>query len=355
MWGKSVSAFLREVRASAHFAPFLKGVDALSPKGEEVRYKLVDLTPHRRAPGFHFLPHAYRCRIEANGIGCFGYGEAMSPLTAIYKSISEAVERTTFKLTLGSPLVTPTSNGWAAHPDLPSFEHHALLERVERDAVLVHWLTQTPLLELVIATLPARYQTWRTSTLTQAPRFQILQILMTTEGYLPTIVAILKNEKGHGVVAHGTSANISSAIDSAIEQACRLAEIVESGFFTPTSLKLSQNLAETGFKYSPEDHSALYAEHAVLPIWLFGNCISYTEATQLWSNRHKFFNASKLSVSYETFKVGSLHVGYARTPILQDLYFGPTQAAKEAGLIRLERFEKVSSFEDLNFSPHAVA
>lgn len=148
----------RAHRRAPLFSAFLKGVDVALPTGEMIRLRIESVRPALDTKLFQFFAHAYIAEMRAPGFTEFGYAEATHPLIAIQKSISEAVERCLFRALKGSQYGTTTSNGWAAHVTCEKAEHAALLELLERDAVLIHALREIPFLEIKHDTLPSWLQ-----------------------------------------------------------------------------------------------------------------------------------------------------------------------------------------------------
>ncbi len=83
-----------------------------------------------------------------------GFGSSQSRSTAISKAVSEWVERYLFKF-YKDELLALTSTGFAVHPDKDSALESAICERIERDAVISHWLSMRSPMWLSKSQLPS--------------------------------------------------------------------------------------------------------------------------------------------------------------------------------------------------------
>lgn len=133
----------------------------------------------------------------------YEHGEAENELVSIQKSIAEAVERVNFKVLKPTSFGTPNSNGWAAHLTPEKTRASALKELLERDAVVVHWLTQTPMREIAPESFPSWLSKWAKTELVQGARYNRLRLLISDRGYVPTVTVLLQDSKGFAILSSG--------------------------------------------------------------------------------------------------------------------------------------------------------
>jgi len=221
-------------------------------------------------------------------------------------------------------------------------ENSALFELLERDAVLLHWLSSTPLLEIQKSTTPKSISSWSEKTLKRAKRFNNLRVLVSTLGYIPTATTALLDCDGFGVLSHASGKDAEDAISKALSEACRIAHIADQSE--------ARELAFDG----PEDHALAYAFNRELPDFIFGNKIDLGSAERIWAKKLREFEKTPPLVSYETIKCGSIFVTRAHSQDVQDLFFGETETAVKNGWINSRRITEVCGGIGLNPLPHFV-
>lgn len=274
-------------------------------------------------------------------------GESETHDLGFDKAISELIERSAL-LTYGHKFGSTTSNGWAAHPDQEQARKNAILEIVERDAVLAHWYSKTPFVEVPAEELPLDVQAWVLFELKNS-EFPILRLLLSTEGLGPSVTCVLMNKDGFGVSSHATKETISGSISSAIAEACRAAHasIRRSHWKDTMRLKLRENGA-----VDPSAHALYYAYHDRFPEWMFGKKQSYAEAKANWYSRlSKCLEDRRFS--FQQVMSSPTTVGFATHPLAFELRWETINSklvADENGFERL----KIKP-EAINGKPHIVS
>lgn len=341
---------------SSRFTAYTQGVSVCLPTGVTINVKIEKTTKSLRPVGLRFSAFAFMTEVSAGDFRGFGFGEAPTKLVAFQKSIAEGVERALYKSLKGTPFGTLNSNGWAAHIDKERAFKSAVDELVERDAILVHWLSKTPMAEIKPATWPTWLTQWTQTELRLSPTFNQLRVLVSSMGYKPTITTVLMSGDAHAVLSHATAPSIEQALCKALAETCRIAQIAMEGTHTTSSAALATE-NESNETISPEDHAMYYALHEPLPHWIFGESINWVVARAQWMFGHKMFissTVSTLDTKFYQITDGPLVVGYATSDLIQNLYFGRTQDAQARGLINVRRIEEVRHNEGLNLMPHCV-
>lgn len=144
-------------------------------------------------------------------------------------------------------LVDATSNGYACHPSEEEAKLRAILEIVERDALLLRWYTEQELTRVEDA---------------DAPRDTIV-LLATVDIDLPVVVAAACLDEGS--LRIGSAA--ATSFDVALARAIRELEGQLSG---PPSIGEAPDLTRVDRGYGPRDHVAYYTGEAgrvVLDQW----------------------------------------------------------------------------------------
>jgi hypothetical protein len=344
-WFKEVAAVLQ----SRRFTPFLEGVEITTSSGHKYLIKIKKTSNSIRPVGFRFSKYSFTTEVTAGDYAGTGYGEADSKLLAFQKSVAEAVERVIFRISKKSGVHTISTNGWAAHISRRHAFSSALEELLERDAVLVHWLAKSPFDEIREETWPAWLKAWTTSELSLAKRFNRLRILKSRLGHMPTITTILMDANGFGVVSHSAGKKMESALCRALAETCRIAQI---------ALQSTNDIAAAGATteislIGPEDHAMFYAHKQQLPDWIFGDKSDWRTSANEWSNARAEFNPKSVEPVFHEVTSSPLVIGYVTSPLVQNLYFGTSNEAKQKSLLNLKRLQQVR-FGNLNPMPHFI-
>lgn len=328
--------------SSRRFTRFFNGIVVESPSHPPTQIKILSVTPSLRIPGYRFVKHSMVTRVSTDkGVRGWGYGESDVELLAIQKSIAEAIERAVFKSAQQENPALLSSSGWAAHLSKEKAQTSARMELLERDAALTHWFTQTPLREIEIGEWPKTLQNWALKELSQAPRFNRLRILLTHLGFIPALTVILHDHEGFGFVAHATAQNFRKTLEKAMQEVCRIADFAHKGYF------------RTDDPTTAEGHTIYYSIYEKLPLWIFGEKISWKRATAQWRTE-KLKKDLPLEFTYTDYDCGGLWVSHCQNPQVQNLFFGNTQDALAKGRINLARFGENFSIEALCPKPHFV-
>jgi hypothetical protein len=304
-----------------------------------------------RPTGFRYSPYIVNLHADLESHSVMGTGEAISVELAQTKAVSELIERLVFidwSAKVPRSAAALNSNGWAAHPNRKAACVNAALELVERDAVLKHWFSSTPFVEIDSNTFPVAIKQWIDDELKNS-EFPILRLLISTEGVLPTATVLLLNSKGMGVTGHASRTDLSEAVSSALGEACRAAHHAIRRSFWKDSKALA--LGEMITVLSPGVHSVYYAYVEAFPKWMFENIVDWESALADWKDR---FGTLEDKINEFTFiEIASLpiFVGYASHPQCIDLKWGATISNR----IAVGRGSSFIEFEKINFKPHIVA
>lgn len=348
--GALLKAFLSELAArtqSGKFVAYATGLKTHLSTGEEIFLKIERTEKSIRPRGLRFSKHAFVTEVSAGSDVGFGYGESPTQILALQKSIAEGIERAVYRIAKGTAFGTRNSNGWAAHLNSELAAHAATEELIERDAILVHWLRQHPMQDVLPSTWPQWLRRWVNTELAISPLFNQLRVLTTTEGHLPTVTTALLDRDGYGVSSHATASTLESAVVKALTETCRIAQIA-------MELRHETGIGET----APSlilDHIRFYAFKTRVPQWLFGKSVDWKLSTKKWEQRRRNFRADALQIKFHQVTSGPLVVGYATSGRLQGLYFGETATAIEQGFINFNRLNDVGFEGTINLQPHWVA
>jgi hypothetical protein len=334
----------------SRFTPFLDGVDHILPTGEHIFMKITSITPvpPRMFQVFNF---AFFAEMSAGGITEKGYAEADTEILAIEKAISEASERVLFRVLKGSRYGTRTSSGWAAHLDPARAENAALMELLERDAALVHWFRKEAFYEIQYVSLPRRVQRWATRWLRGSP-FPRLRVLMSRDGFIPTLSTALVDDRGYGVISHAAAESIETALYKALAETARLARMSLGHRYYESSRGLFV-APDSLYSFGPSEHAVAYSHHERMPAWIFGAELTASKAQRSWNQHWSRFRKAGIPYKYVPILNAPLAVGYCISPAVQALFFGKTQDALVRGDLNIARLEQTE--EDCNFLPHFVA
>jgi hypothetical protein len=344
-WFKEVAAVLQ----SRRFTPFLDGVEIATSSGHTYLVKIKKTSNSIRPVGFRFSKYSFTTEVTAGDCAGTGYGEADSKLLAFQKSVAEAVERVIYRISKKSGVRAISTNGWAAHVSRGHAFSSALEELLERDAVLVHWLAKSPFDEIREETWPTWLKAWTTSELSLAKRFNRLRILKSHLGHMPTITTILLDANGFGVVSHSAGKQIEEALKRALAETCRIAQIAlqSSSDIAAENMTIDTPLVE------PEDHAMFYAHRQQLPDWIFGKKSDWKVSAHEWSKARAGFNPKSIEPVFHEVATSPLSIGYATSPLVQNLYFGTSADAQQKSLLNLKRLQQVR-FGNLNPMPHFI-
>lgn len=163
---------------------------------------------------------------------------------------------------LGSArLADATSNGYACHSDREEAKLRAVLEIVERDAVLLRWYTSEPPLRLAVP----------------GDTSDVRLFLATVDVDLPVVVAATFWE---GALRIGSAAATSFEIARA-----RALEELSGQRFVPPSSSVPTTLDAAARGYAPRDHVAHYEGErgrALLDEWADATSLPVAEARTRW-------------------------------------------------------------------------
>lgn len=342
----SISEILNAVRLSEKFAQLFQGGTLSGVSGSKPRLKVTECARSMRGPGYRFNKFSFVVRVDSDAGPAYGHGESDVEMLAVQKGIAEAIERSAFYHMFEHDPLISTSNGWAAHLSKERAQSSARTELLERDAVLVHWFSQTPMQKVNPAGLPRRLSAWICQELPLAPGFNQIKIFTTSLGEVPVASVLIHDSRSYGFVSHASGHTFESCIDRAVSEACRLADLHEKGLLEAVSSKGVQ---------TPDDHALYYAETENLPSWFFeGESISFGEANRAW--KKKIMNGSRITdFQFKDFQCGPLFVAQCTSPLVQGLFFGESLKALNSGKLNLQRIKSLTGVEKIFLQPHCVA
>lgn len=318
-------------------------------RSEKIPFHLSRIQAAERPDGFRRSKYIAVFEATSDGFSVQGDGESLTSASeATAKAISEAVERLCMKAYATRINHRETSSGWAAHPSLTIAKTKAALELFERDAAIVQWLRAVPLVEITPSQLPWSIKWWKWTELARS-EFPDLKVMLTTEGYFPAVVVVLKNKAGCGIVGTASSTDLTKAIDSALIEACRSALHFIRGTYSDESAAL---LAGTSILARPGAHTLLHAKDRCLPEWFINpkERMSWESAEYLCD--HKRLTGALLSARMDFELIGTDNtrvVVKARSPRLQPIFWGHTAESKNLNFERIERTQNT-----MNLLPHVV-
>jgi YcaO cyclodehydratase, ATP-ad Mg2+-binding len=310
-------------------------------------YESIQISTGSRPIGFRFSKFITDIAAVLDGREIVVCGESFDHDNGMDKAISELIERSAL-LVCGPQYFAETSNGWAAHPKRDQARTNAILELVERDAVLAQWYSRTPFRQLPTDQLPSSIRDWARSELSKS-EFPILKILISTQGLGPSVTCLLQNSKGLGVSAHSTRATLDDSIESAIAEACRAAHLSIRRAHWKDTLKLKDGAPGI---VDPSAHALYYAYHEPFPSWMFGATERHDSASSEWCTRIKSCLESDDFV-FQSVMTTPTNVGFARHPSALTLHWQATKVnlvLQENGIKRLNLKP-----ETINEKPHIVS
>ncbi len=315
-------------------------------------FKYQSLRTHKdeRPKGFQFYSNSITIEAQLDNKEIIVCGEAFDVATATAKAISELIERSVLlKQAASNPLINKTSNGWAAHFEEKQAKLNAVLEIIERDAVLAQWYSATPFLEIENTNLPSSILNWVNTELSKS-EFPVLKVLISTKGIGPSVTCALMKPNGFGVCGHSSKADLLPAIENAIGEACRAAHMtLRNAHYADTEI-LKTN--QFGTKINPGAHAVYYAYQEPLPDWMFGEKISWFNALHSWSLKMAPINEGQnLVFTTKTVMSEPVFVSYSKHPETFELTWGP-QSSDE---IRKTKAGHRLIGNEVNLKPHPIS
>ena len=344
---------LRALVNAKKFLPLMRGTELTMADGTKLFVKVKHTSRTVLSPGLRFSKWSFCTEIQSCDVIEFGNGEDDCKLLAYEKSIAESLERLIFRITKNMGVGTKTTSGWSFHLTESLAQNASFQELAERDAILVHWLREIPMTEIAPVSFPRFLQNWVRNELSLHKTFRHLRILATDKGILPAIATVLQTESGHSIVSHSTCPDMLTAVKRALAETCRLASNIDDSHFFKSSKNLLTGTTDGGV--APQDHGLLYAYHAKLPEWLFGETMTWREAHSKWKSAFASGMDSKINFNFRKIIDGPFVVGFGESEDLQQLYFGSTDEALKKGYINLERLEIDRGAGSLNLLPHFIA
>ncbi len=342
-----VVEFVKAVLASRSFTRFFSGESTSLPGHGPISLKVKSVRPFTRSEGYRLVKHSICTIVETeSGLLGYGYGESDFELLALQKSIAEGVERCIFRTAKQADPSILTSNGWAAHLTQKKARQSAMVELLERDTSLVHWLSETSYTEILSDSWPEKLKYWADDELSRAPKFNKLRILVSHLGHVSTAATVIHDTSGFAFVSQACSNSLSSAVSKALAETCRIADL-SSRVTGSTSTNLEAQ------SWSPEEHIAFYAKKEPLPEWLYGKKATFQLADSLWRSPD-FRKTTELNVGFSDYHCGPLFVAHASSPDLQSLFFGTTDQAVSNGWINSERVKSFCGNRGVSPLPHFV-
>jgi hypothetical protein len=322
------------------------GMDSILP----YKFDSLRISEGYRPIGFRFSKHIINLQAQLNGQEILACGEANNKELAAAKAISELLERAALYSPKAESLGILTSNGFASHPNEQQAEINAMFEVVERDGVLSNWYSKTPFIQITPESLPSNLREWIDTELSRS-EYPILKLLISTEGFGPSVSCILMNRSGHGVTGHASGINLLDSIESSIAEACRSAHHALRMTYWNESLRLM----DMNSKVEPSAHAVFYAYHRQLPPWLFGKTLSFDSCIDDWNISADKVLSFRSSFVFDKFLEQPVHTILASHPECIQIKWGTgfnESLNKLAGTRRLPTQLK-DGF--INLEPHFVA
>lgn len=316
-------------------------------KSSPFNYSSIQIETGFRPIGFRFSKYITEIRAKLGSHEILVCGESDDDEVSWKKAFSELYERSAL-ITFGSIFGATTSNGWAAHPNREQARQNAILELVERDAILAHWYSKTPFIEIPKNEFPLDIQAWVVTELCRS-EFPNLRILLSTIGLGPSVTCLLSNNEGFGVCANSAKESFTDSINSAITEACRAAHSSLRREHWKDTLKLKNQ--EPG-AVNPGAHGLYYAYHEPFPEWMFGELRSLATERQNWQSKIMDCLSDKRFVFQEVM-ADPAFVGFARHPFAIDLKWETTQSQSVSSYKSFERLSMNPEF--INLKPHIVS
>jgi hypothetical protein len=316
--------------------------------GEDFVYSLTEIPAAQRPEGFRFSKHVTVLKATSGDFQVQGAGESQtSGDESFEKAKSEVLERLCLEIQCARTEIADTSSGWAGHYETRMARENAALELFERDSVLVQWFRSASLVEIEPRQLPFLINWWKWSELALS-EFPQLSIMITTEGYFPAVVALLKNKNGNAIVGTAASTNLARAIDSAIAEACRSAHHFIRGTFQHQVEALLQG---QDFSPRPGAHTVLYAKSQKLPDWFVAPIkkIGWREASEGFDSVALAIAIQEAKIEFAEIAYGDRCVVKAHSSKLQKIFWGSSLNGEHLNFERINR-----NVNSINQLPHLV-
>lgn len=308
-----------------------------------------------RPAGFRFSKFIMNIEAILDGIAIQSCGEADSEDLAMTKAIMELIERASLMRwhRERKSTVLGTSNGWAAHETLVQAKGSAILELVERDAVLAQWYLSAPFFEIPAGDWPQTILRWSEDELAQS-EFPEMRILISTAGIGPSVTCIFMNRNGYGVSGHSTKVGLQDSIEAAISETCRAAHhALRRSFWRDSQSLLNQT---KDVRVQPGAHSVYYAYHQPFPVWMFGQHTSWLEIERSWDERIYFVLHSEDSgFAFHQALKHPVVTGFATHEQAFELSWGSTDIQKVLKQAEKRNFSVFTKERILNTQPHIVS
>ncbi len=310
----------------------------------------VKITSGSRPVGFRYSPFIFNIEAVLDGVAIVTCGEDSASDIAMTKAMAELTERAAMlEWTARIAGLQRTSSGWAAHESEASCKKSAVLELIERDAVLAQWYSATPFLEIDPDTLPDSIQNWARTELAQS-EFPRLHLFISTEGVGPSVSCLFINDNGFGVSGHATKSTLFESIESAIAETCRSAHLAIRKSFWEDSVLLENS---TAGRVDPGAHAVYYAYHEAFPRWVFGEVIDWKAVDQIWKQR--LFQVNMDSFQFEVALKEPWFVGVASHPQIFEVTWGTSTEDEIKKKMQSRSVSALREFRKLNLKPHIVS
>lgn len=335
----------------------MKGLGATNNQNQEMNNWWSDLpfdlqnvkvSVGSRPIGFRYSPYIFNIEADLGNQSILTCGEDSNQQMAITKALAELVERSAL-ISYPNKNNILTSNGWAAHENENSCRKSASLELIERDAVLAQWYSATPFIQLDITTLPDSFQNWIKKELSSS-EFPNLFVMLSTEGYGPSISTFFINNDGKGVCGHSTKLSILESLESSISETCRAAHLSIRKSFWDDSISLLENKI---VKVDPGTHAVYYSYHDRFPQWIFGKTVTWNQAIAMWNNKIQKIEFEDFS--FKTVLNDPWVVGYATHPNLINVNWGSSVEAEIIHILRNRNIVFGREYKTVNLKPHIVS
>lgn len=313
----------------------------------------VRISDGLRPIGFRFSQFIFDIEAKLDGITILACGEAETRELAMTKAIMELLERASLLKWYVEHGTHVTSNGWAAHSTPQDARTNAILELVERDSVLVQWYLAKSFLEITQNYWPEEIRAWSKNELAHS-EYPNLRILLSTDGYGPSVTCLFLNKDGRGVSGHATKLTLRESVDSAIAETCRAAHhAIRRSCWKDTQILLN-HLPNT--RVDPATHAVFYAYHKPFPKWMFGEDTNWLSSEAKWEEQIAHLigpdpSDFKFTVTSENPAI----IGFAEHPHALHLTWGTTDIQNTTK--HLEARFPDFLFRDfiLNTQPHIVS
>lgn len=304
-----------------------------------------------RPVGFRFRNYSFNIAGQVNGKDILVTGEADTKELAITKAVAEFIERCVLIEFAQTQSGIKTSNGWAAHVDIELAKENAIRELIERDAILRHWYTQTPFLEIDFNSLPSKIKNWSYHELSKS-EFPILKILISDLGYGPSLTAVLMNKKGYAVTGHCSKESMMDAIEGAIEEACRMAH----HYLVKTYLMDTEKLKKGEFaRVETGSHGVYYAHQEPLPDWMFEKIIEFKSALKNWNAQNAMLDKCKYKFQIRQVASEPLYVVQAVSDSCIELGWGHEKMDSLLKRLNGKIEQQILLKSKLNLKPHIIS